>query len=168
MKEKRIYYIVGCVLAVAIIIGGILIMKGVQKKGTSKEGSLTINGVALNNPVKILAGDKNHADGAELPLIEVLECLGAEVIWHNNFIADIIVKEKHYVFNMEEISLVEDGKTFNLLEAPPGGTSCYKVMDKELLLSDNIMASAFYLMDIRVIVHVDYKAATVTISNRSD
>ncbi|MFR1518743.1 MAG: hypothetical protein ACLSVG_08235 [Clostridia bacterium] len=116
----------------------------------------------MDDPVTI------HSKYAELPLVKVLERLGIRVIWRDNYTADVIFEEKQYVLDLTEITLIEKGDDINLVLTPPGGYSCHKAMEKELILSDGTMSSAFYLMGLRATVDVDHEKRIVTITDRKD
>ena len=161
--KKKLLYGIGGILLVVIVIGVVLFVSASGRKSPPKEGTLTVNGVALAEPVKIYAGTKDYSPEAVVPLIAVLKSLGAEIAWRDDRIADITIEEKQYVFDLEEFSLVEEGKTLNLISVPPGGSYIYETGEKELFLSAGTMSAAFHLMELPVVSHVDYEAETVTI-----
>ena len=161
--KKKLLYGIGGILLVVIVIGVVLFVSASGRKSPPKEGTLTVNGVTYEAPVKIFAGTKDYSPDAVVPLIAVLKILGAEVVWRDGRTADIAIEGKQYVLDLEAHSLIEGGETFNLIATPPGGSNLYEEAEKELFLSAGTMSAAFRLMELPVVSHVDYEAATVTI-----
>ncbi len=162
MKNRLIYYLGISILLLTIGIGGVFLFKWINKQSLPKEGILMINGAISHSHVKI------YSDYAGLPFIEVLNSLGVKVEWLDNNVADIKFAEKQYILDLAEVSLMEEGKGFNLVSTPPGGHRFYMVLDRELILSSSTMSSALYLMGLTVQIDIDHENLIVTITDRMD
>ena len=143
MKKKifKLYVIVGLII---LVIGG-FIMYIVSNHSLDKNGILVINDkVTITRSVTIHT--KKGKTYADLPLIEVLLGIGMSVDWVDDNIAYITYKDKKYVMNLAEASIIENGKSFNLISPPPGGKRSCKVIDRELLLDSDTFQSFIYLI----------------------
>ena len=69
------------------------------------------------------------SDGAMVPLVEVLEALGAEIQWVNDCTAKIIFKGKQYSLNTGTAELIQEENQANCLIPAPGSSVHYQVVD---------------------------------------
>ena len=74
---------------------------------------------------------------AEIPFIQFIEKLGADVQWEDNTIAKISYNKNDYQLNLETIELTKMNKDVNLIMPTPGSTLTYHVLDKDIAF-DNI------------------------------
>ncbi len=106
-------------------------------KFTAKNATLVVNGqeMDLNEMAKIY---DNHAD---IPLIPVLEGLGAEIQWTNSekTTAEIKYKNISLTLNIEESSLVLNGTGLNLLAVLPDATCYVSEQTGGLIIDDALL-----------------------------
>ena len=143
-----------------LLIGGIVLF---LINDLPKRGVLKMNGVDITRENVII-----HSNYAELPLVDIMKRLGMKVDWVDKSTAEITYKDKKYILNLSEVSLVEIGQNFNLLLPPPGGNRFYTVLEKELILDSNTIQSAMYLMGIKMNIDINRKEQTVYIFERID
>ena len=105
------------------------------------------------------------SDSAMVPLVEVLEVLGAEIQWVNNYTANIIVKEKQYSLNTETGVLIKEENQANCFLPAPGSSVHYQVVDGVFLLDHITMRTVLMIMGSMVSVDVNYENNTVVITS---
>lgn len=122
---------------------------------------LIVNGkdIAAGNYVRI------NKEYAELPFTAIMEALGSKIIWLNQTNAIIIFRNESYILDTAQCTLIEAGGNINFLSAPPGGTQYYKTAEKELVLDDSTMNSAFYLMKADIDIKINYNDSIITINS---
>ena len=159
MKRRIMWWTVCIFLILVLGISVLFIFKSIPKSGLLK-----INGVGITQENVTIHRWPHYA---ELPLTEVMNSLGMEVSWIDNNVAKVTYKTKKYTLNTSEISLIEDGDSFNLLFPPPGGNRISTVLEKELILDDNTVESAMYLIGIKLWIRIDHKEQVVYITHDS-
>lgn len=100
---------------------------------------------------------------AKLPLTEVLISLGMTVEWVTDNTANLTYEGKEYVLNLANVSLIEKGKTFNLLLPAPGDHRFHTVLNRELLLDTNTIRNALHEIGVKIHVYINYEDETVYI-----
>ena len=187
MKKKIILCLSCGVPLLSVGLGSALMY---FEKATNKNGILNVNGkdIASKNvtirkekfsnsvlpfPNSFIAKiselfSKGYYYHTDLPLTEVLKGLGMNVEWIDNNIANITLNEKNYVLDLEEVSLIETGEKFNLISSTDGGRRAYKVLDKELILDDNTIKNALYLIGEMIDVRIDFDESVVYITERTN
>jgi hypothetical protein len=100
------------------------------------ECKLIVNGkdITEDNYVKLHKEQRY----AELPLVAIMQALGADVDWKTEEIAELTLYETKYVLDIRNNSLVvEDGGNdfkYNIITPPPGSSVQYKTMERELII----------------------------------
>ena len=102
---------------------------------------------------------------AELPLTVIMRELGAKTEWQSKTTVKITFDEKDYFLDTEKGSLVEAGKTFNILTVAPGskhGTFYQVVGDEFVIDSDSAVLLLVNIMGAKI--SIDYDERIVNIS----
>ena len=121
---------------------------------------LIVNGKDITNGNYVRIDKEQTA----LPFTAIMEALGSRVTWLNQTTAIIIFRNKSYILNTSDCTLVETGGKTNFLSAPPGGIRHYKMEGNEFILDYCTMAGAFQLMKAEVEIKIDYDDNIITIN----
>lgn len=129
-----------------------------------KETNLVVNGVNVPTAHSITI----HTDEryAELPLVTIMEALGATVEWLDSHNAVITYNQTVYALNAMDNSLCEVGKVTNYIALPPGTThgGCYRLEDQEFYVdSDSII---YFLSKLKLALSISYAECTVHIDDK--
>lgn len=132
-------------------------------------------GKVMENNCKLLLNNKEICNDcyvninfeqryAELPVIKILTEMGASVIWHNEFSANIVINDNEYVLNTNETTLKKYGAKANLLVVAPGsnhGMISKKVSGDFICDSDTLLY--FFVYEIGAKINIDYEQALINI-----
>lgn len=168
-KSEKIFIILFIALAVVLLAGVIssLLLKYSDAKPKPSAGTLIVNNkYTIADNVTIYY--KENSSYNSLPLIEFLEILGADIEWIDEISANVTYKEKKYILNLNEVSLVEEGNSMNLILSADGWRREYTVLDRELLLDSVTVKCAFQFMGDRIYFRYDHDKSIVYVSVRSD
>lgn len=130
------------------------------EKFKSKDAQLIVVGkeITPKNAVRL------YHDNADIPLIAVLETLGASVKWENDATAIICYKEKTYYLDIKNYTFYEEGNDDNnLLYQVDGGPIFINAVDYELMMDISSLAGTLYAMGTDVIIRCDSENASVSI-----
>lgn len=155
MKKINIY-----VIGVAILLGaGIILFCIYREDGSVKSGTVSVNGVLVgNSDVQV------SVNYAEIPLIKILEQCGFQALWLTEDVAELTYRTKKYEVNLQEKSMVEYGKSVNLLLMLPGSIDyCCRQINRDLIIDTNTFTWLMIEAGVKVEVIVDYDNAEVTI-----
>lgn len=122
-----------------------------------------VNGIDITSKSKITwCHEDNYA---VLPFTIILEELGAKVEWINDAKVIIVLSEKQYILDTVQHTLVEEGKTMNMIEPPPGTLHFpyYQCADGEFFIDSD--CAKYFLHSIGATVAVDYKALIININS---
>ena len=92
---------------------------------------------------------------AEIPFIQFIEKLGADVQWEDNTIAKISYNKNDYQLNLETIELTKMNKDVNLIMPTPGSTLTYHVLDKDIAFDKITTKSILRDMGTDLIMTID-------------
>ncbi len=108
-----------------------------------------------------------YNDFAELPLMEVLKGIGADIEPVEGNKTHILVDDKLFILDLNALTLQENDSSENLLTPVPGNKlfSC-RLFSEDILLDDVTLKGTLFLMGISVDVRYDAAEKTVTVSNR--
>lgn len=169
MKKRFPVLMIGCIVLVGL--GCIFVFTGIIKNGTTntaKNSTTRNNSFVVNGKQKASDNVIFHEDYVELPLTEVLDGFGAIVEWIDNNTANITYLDKVYVLSLQDMSLIEKGKTWNLLDCPPGSTHYHcNVNGKEVFLDNYTIKVVMYLMGKYINVNIDRVKSNVFVTKRS-
>jgi len=103
--------------------------------------------------------DKNRA---ELPLIEIIKEIGAQINWQDEMIANIVYDNKKYVLYTNLNSMYEEGNERNLIAPPPGTqNACFKFVQDQYIVGSS---SIRYLMEKWGFnINIDFEQFIITI-----
>jgi hypothetical protein len=130
----------------------------------------------LEEEMKLLIRGKNIADRnyvnfnyeyryAELPLVAVLEELGAETNWTGENTVNIYINDKTYILNTEKCTLTEENSAFNLFQVAPGAMHgvISKVVNKEFVIdSDSARLFINVILKLKMFIDIDNKIVTIS------
>lgn len=131
------------------------------EKFKQREAKLIVKGtrVTAKTPTKLYY---NYAD---LPMIAVLEAMGATVKPKNDTVYSISFKGKDYVLNLSKLSLAEAGsENDNLLTRITGGPTFMYPVGNELMIDHISFRAVLRAMGDDSSVKVDMSSETVTIA----
>lgn len=103
-----------------------------------------------------------EAHYAELPLVAIMNTLGATIEWKSDILSTILYEGKTYLLNIDECTLVVQGGSINILTTPPGGERHYRTMEKELIVDSVTIRGLFHI--IGVTLSLDYDSKLIEIS----
>jgi len=123
-------------------------------------GTLIVNGIYITGESHIVF----HYGHVELPLVAVLEALGADVQWLEDEIILIAYADKEYKLDINRRSLVEvETDQLHSLLVTGGGVVRFEVLDGELIVTNwSIWA---VLQALGAEIHIDRAQMVVTISS---
>lgn len=98
---------------------------------------------------------KNDIVYAEIPFIQFIEKLGADVQWEDNTIAKISYNKNDYQLNLKTIELTKINKDVNLIMPTPGSTLTYHVLDKDIAFDNITTKSILRVMGTDLIMTID-------------
>lgn len=154
-------YVLIC-LIVFIVIGGVASMLYLIKSVSKVEvhGTLFINEKVITDKYVII-----HQKYAEIPLIEVLQNSGFDIVWVDNTTAEAIYQGEKYIIDLKEKSFLREGKNDNLITPTPGGNtfSC-KIVESNIILDSNTVKSIMFRIGRNLSVIVDYSKSEVYIN----
>ena len=148
-----------CVLLLLILLG---ITKLTPKK---KNGTMIIDGTVVTNGDIVFIKSVNK-QCVQIPLLVVLEKAGFDTIIKSPHEILIIYKDVKYVLDFNLKTLVEEGKTNNLLVPPPGSNTYICIFTTDDVLIDHFtLKSLFFLMNTHFSIDVDYNRQELYISS---
>lgn len=116
--------------------------------------------IAVSNHIKL---NYEH-QYAELPLTAIMKELGARVEWQSKTTAKITFNGKDFILDTTKGSLVEMGKTFNVLVVAPGSKhgTFYRVVNNEFIIdSDSAKLLLINIMGVKISVDYDYRIVNI-------
>ena len=130
---------------------------------TANNCNLFVNGIDISNHeyVYLHYADNAGYSFAELPLISIMEALGATVKWESETTAKILYDNKVYILDTSVFTLIEEKSKNDLFMLPPGTVSYYRFrcVDDELLLPDS--AAYYILKEMGVQISIDYNNSAI-------
>lgn len=135
--------------------------KNFNEKYACKDCKLLVKGnkVTSENPPKLYY---NYAD---LPLIAVMEALGAQVNRRSETSTEIVFNDKTYLLNTYERTFYEAGnKTDNLLNKVDGGSTFVYSVGNELMVDNTTLCSVLSDMGEKITVKFDTENKVVAIT----
>ena len=102
---------------------------------------------------------------AELPLVAILEELGAETNWTGENTVNIYINDKTYILNTEKCTLTEENSAFNLFQVAPGAMHgvISKVVNKEFVIdSDSTRLFINVVLKLKMFIDIDNKIVTIS------
>lgn len=109
--SKRIFpYLASSILFLLIVVVSVTIL---VDKPVFMKSSLLVNGKEITNENVIIHNEY------VAPFLKVLNSLGADIKWLGNNNVKITLHDKKYILNFDDLTLIEEGKTANLLVIPP-------------------------------------------------
>ena len=103
-------------------------------------------------------------DSANIPFLTLCVYAGCDVKWIGNQMVTISYHEQKYILDIENISLVAQGDSYNCLVPAPGSTNYYFcVIDKEVVLDHITTMYALREMGIVVQFEFDLEEKSVTV-----
>lgn len=151
MKKRKIICFIFSAIALIAVIFTEFYAYEVYEYDKISCGTLYVNDSEITSENVILHHRLEHDSYSELPFTAVLEGLGYNVEWENDNKAYIIYNNYKYVLlladNGYESILYTAGLTDagnircndNLIGLVCGGNAVYKSLEKELILSDNVL-----------------------------
>ncbi|MBR5320882.1 MAG: hypothetical protein IKU41_03475 [Clostridia bacterium] len=125
-----------------------------------KEARLVINGdtVATDTLTKMYYGY------ADVSLVPILKCLGAEVIRVNDELTSIDINDKRYYLNIKEKFLYENGyESINLLFQVNGSPIFVYNIKNDLIVDTATLSLVLHNMGEKVFIQFDVENSTVSI-----
>ena len=137
-----------------------------QKDGNLvNEYKLIVQGQNITQ--KCYLKDYNDSCYVELPFINVMKALGADIKWQNKNTAEISLNDQKYILNTENANLVREGSTANCIIPIPGGKVHYRTIENELMLDDATVKTAANIMGISITIDVREQINCVIIKNNT-
>ena len=153
-------------LAILFFIACILSLPGCQRKNAEQSlqnetYALVVNG---NDAGQIVYDTKEKL--VELPLVKMLQNLGAEISWEDKKTAHILYQDTRLILDLSNESLQKEknGFVFDLLLPPPGDRYDMRVysIGKELMVDDKTLL--LFLNDYHIQLKFDHPNKTVFIA----
>lgn len=124
------------------------------------DGRAIVNGKDL--------GDKAYVNffdnGVGFEVIPIMQELGAEIEWLDGNTAKMVCMNKAYTYYTDELKLVEDGKSDNLLLVLMAGTSrAAYIIDDKIVVDEYAMQTFAQLMGAELRINKDTLTATVSV-----
>lgn len=103
---------------------------------------------------------------AMLPLVPILEELGAEVIWQTENKAVIAINNKEYQLDIASVKVTAREDGVNLLSLAPGANHPTKTLIVDGVFTvDNDSALLFFTYSLGIYIDIDYSTNTVYLNN---
>ena len=154
MKNVAVVFILimFCVICLAVP------HKALHEEASFRQASLIVNRKLVDTEINICE------DLAVLPLIRILDELGATINSIDGNELKIIYDNRAFFLNEENQTLIEEGSTINLLMPAPG-SKCFicKVSNDDILMDDLSLKITLQCMGINVHVHHRTNEAIVEI-----
>ena len=154
--KKIIFVLIMVFACLAVVCGN-------RTASETPKVSLTIYGEEVLTQSEIMIDKKNSL--AILPLLEIVEKLGAFVEWQDNSIVCISVESTIYYLDTVNLTLTDENNEHDYLLEPPGhseGGRC-EMKDQELMI-DDIWAKQFLQEVMDVKVSINFKKLTIEIT----
>lgn len=149
-------------VAFILIMFGVLYLavprKALHEEDSYRQASLIVNSSLVDTEINICE------DLAVLPLIRILDELGATINSVDGNELKVIYDNRAFLLNVENQTLIEEGNTINLLMPVPG-SKCFicKVSNDDILMDDLSLKITLQCMGINVYVHHRTNEAIVEI-----
>lgn len=98
----------------------------------------------------------NHGfpdESAKVPLLSVVEAMGAEITWVSDDIAEILFEENQFILTLSDKTMYftnsdQYDPSLNVLVSPPGNnTGSCDYLEKDLLIDQTILYMVFWVQD---------------------
>ena len=103
---------------------------------------------------------------AKLPVVVILEALGAEIKQSSASVVKFRYNDADYILDLQAVTVVEEGYNDNLIIPAPGGTMRYEILENELLLDYISIETLLYGLGSNICIVVDYDNYIVTLEYR--
>lgn len=129
-----------------------------------KASNLIVNGTCIPTVRNIVIHPDEYY--AELPLITIMETLGATVEWVDPLNATITYNQTTYALSTTDNTLCEVGKNTNYIALPPGTThgGCYRLENREFYVDSDSMK--YFLFKLGLSLSISNSQCTVYIDNK--
>lgn len=130
--------------------------------------TLIVNGkdISKNNHIMFVQKETDEESYFELPFLAILEEIGYEISWENEYTAKLKDKTgKTYTLRAHAASLVEEGRNWDLILFRGGGSLHWSFKDKVFVMSEP-WASSVLTSEFLLNVDCDNKTRTVTVKEK--
>lgn len=148
------------------------IMEGdiaVPNEGEDIDNKPTRNNQLIILGKNIAAADKVVFNQEEnyvlLPVVTVLESLGAEVIWESRSVAILQMNDRRFILDIETMSFFEEGENINYLIPAPGAVVHHCINDGTFLLDTITINTIAIAIGVRLRIVVDASRYVVEITH---
>ncbi len=155
-----------CIILAVVVIGEAIVFTCIlnEKKNLPKDATLIINNEHIFTDYVRVRYYKASLY-ADLPLTEILKCCDMNVEWLNDNTAEITYKDKTYILNYAEVSIIEEGRdNDNLILPLPCGYRVHKILRRELILDSNTINGFLFWLNVEMKIDIDYDSSLVTVT----
>ena len=101
-----------------------------------------------------------------VPMVSILEELGAKVRWQSDTTADIYINDEKYILDTSENTLQKPGSDWNYINILPGTKNGYEytMVDGEYTVDGSYLA--WFLKSIGINMDIDYEESVITVTSQ--
>ena len=176
MKNKLIWLLGIALCSFALIVCSVFLLRNKipqnkENNETHNKSTLYINGKLIESDfVEICVNksvDMDYRYYAVLPLIEVLESFGMDVVWLNDDNAIISSSDAQLTLSLSEKTLIDNRIGDNWLRPVPGIVNYYcKVENKNIIVDDNTLHVILTELGIKVEIDINRVQNKIDIAYR--
>ena len=140
--------------------------ESIEEDSATNEHCLIVFGESFSQSDLIHVYYEGQSRNAKLPVVVILEALGAEIKQNSDLVVKFRYNGADYILDIQAVSVVEEGSNWNLIMPAPGGTMRYEILENELLLDYISIETLLYGLGSDICIKVDYDNYIVTLEYR--
>ena len=140
--------------------------ESIEEDSATNEHCLIVFGESFSQSDLIHVYYEGQSINAKLPVVIILEALGAEIKQNSDSVVKFRYNGADYILDIQAVSVVEEGSNWNLIMPAPGGTMRYEILENELLLDYISIETLLYGLGSDICIKVDYDNYVVTLEYR--
>jgi hypothetical protein len=179
MKRKKQWLLLACCLLLALVLVGCHLSQGEGDVPSSLNDGENEDDPVLKKTYQLIVLDQNvpiehlavsmYSDYVELPILTILDAMGASVTWDGDKAVQIEYGGKQYRLDVSQGLMYHQDKVFvDFNVASPGTVIRHSyecpVIPDEYVAPDH--CADFFANKFGIRIHVDYSAATVRVRSR--
>ncbi len=130
----------------------------------ANKGKVTLNGeTVITNDVEVFYEEDYDLDYAMLPVFELLQCLGCELKWENDYLLKINLEGREYTLDISEQLLFDSKGDGCYINHIGGGPTYVYVRSKKIILNDMAINGLLMIIEKPCYFNIDVENKVVDV-----
>lgn len=173
--KKNVYKFIILILAIGLLGGIMMSCKSTEKTidyeacsnyipNEDNKGKVILNGkIEITNDVEVFYEKDYDLDYAMLPVFELLQCLGCELKWENDYLLKINLEGREYTLDISEQALFDSKGNVSYINDIGGGPVYVYIKPKKIILNDMAITGLLFMIEKPCYFNIDVENKVVDV-----